>query len=282
VAEFATLCLETEAGIARIGFENPPLNLFDLEMEAELAEALSEVEADPSVRVLLFESLLPDYFIAHYDVAAILAEDTVVKRTSSGGFNRLMQRIAASPKVTVAKIAGAARGGGIEFLLALDMRFAVRERAVFSFPEVALGILPAGGGTQRLPSLVGRARALELILGAGDLSADLAERYGLVNRALPAAELDDLVAALCDRIAAHPPQAVALAKLAIGVGLGQPTEAGMALEALSLDLLKAEPEVRAVMQQFVEAGGQTADGERNFEALLAEVRVFRKSIERRD
>ncbi len=262
-----TLRLERAGALATLVLDSPPLNLFGPAMQRDLGQALDEVEADPEVRVLLFESANPEYFVAHYDLDAILAEERGEPRTTAGGFNRLMTRLRQLPAVTIAKVAGAARGGGCELLLALDMRFASRQRAAFAFPEAALGILAAGGGTQLLPATIGRARALEMLLGCEDLSADLAERYGLVNRALEDAELDAHVARLCDRIAAHPPRALALTRLAAGIGAGEEGR-GLALEALLLDLLKEEPESRERLRGFLAAGGQTPDGERDFADLL--------------
>lgn len=262
-----TLRLDRAGAVAVLVLDSPPVNAFDPRMQRDLERALDAVEADPAIRVLRFESANPDYFVAHYDLAAILAEPDGPPRTAPGGFNRLMRRLRDLAAVTVAKVAGAARGGGCELLLALDMRFASRQRAVFAFPEAALGILAAGGGTQRLPATIGRARALEMLLGCADLSADAAERYGLVNRALDDAELDGHVDGLCERIAVRPPRAVALAKLAARVGGGE-EGAGEALEALLLDLLKAEPEARRRMRSFIAAGGQTAAGERDFADLL--------------
>lgn len=270
---FETLSLTRAEGIATVGFDSPPINVFDLAMQADLEAAFDAIEADPSVRVVVFESRHPEYFIAHYDVISILAEDASETRTSSGSFNRLMERIARTPKVTIAKIAGAARGGGCELLLALDMRFAARGRAVFGFPESALGIVAAGGGTQRLPLAIGRGRALEMLLGAADFDAELAERYGLVNRALPEAELDSFVADLARRIVACPPRSAELAKMAVGSASPHPNERGLALEALALDLLKAQPQSREAIARFLEAGGQKPEGERDFATLLEALRA---------
>lgn len=263
----ATLRLERSGALARLVLDSPPLNLFGPAMQRDLEAALDEVEADRGIRVLLFESANPEYFVAHYDLEAILAEEAGEPRTAPGGFNRLMARLRRLEAVTVAKVAGAARGGGCELLLALDMRFASRQRAVFAFPEVALGILAAGGGTQRLPATIGPARALEMLLSGEDLPAETAERYGLVNRALDDAGLDAHVERLCRRIAAQPPRALALTKLAAGFGAGAEGK-GTALEALLLDLLKSDPETRGRLRGFLEAGGQTADGEREFADLL--------------
>lgn len=265
--ELETLRWTAAAGVGRIVFSRPPLNLFDPTMQADLERAFGELEDDPETSVAVFESDLPGYFVAHYDVAAILAEKERAPRTSPGSFNRLMERIAGSAVVTIGKVHGAARGGGAELLLALDMRFASLE-SVLGFPEAALGILAAGGGTQRLPRLVGRPRALELLLGGADVEAAEAERVGMLNRALDADQLDPWVEGLAARIAALPPPVAAMTKLATGASAEAPARAGYALEALVLDLLKTSPAGRARMESFLAEGGQTRAGEDEFPRLL--------------
>jgi enoyl-CoA hydratase/carnithine racemase len=255
--------------VATVVLDHPPLNVFDPAMQDDLEDVLGLLEAGEGVRVIVIESAHAEFFVAHYDVGAILAEDTGTVRTASGVFNRLMSRLRTGSSVTIAKIRGAARGGGCELALACDLRFAAAERARFGFPEVALGILAAGGGTQRLPALIGRPRALEMLLGCGDVTADEAERYQLVNRTLPDAELDGFVMALARRIAAHPADAVAMTKLAVGVAEPEPREAGFALEAMLLDSLKSSSSTRRRLARFLELGAQTESGEADFASLLA-------------
>jgi enoyl-CoA hydratase/carnithine racemase len=252
----------------RVVFSRPPINLFDPTMQRELELSFTELEDDPEIPVVIFESDVPGYFLAHYDVAAILAEEESHPRAAPGSFNRLMERIASSEMATIAKIDGAARGGGAELLLALDMRF-TSPGSAFGFPEASLGILAAGGGTQRLPRLLGRSRALELLLGSEDLDPEQAERYGLVNRVLPEGQLDPWVERLAARIAALPSQVVALTKLATRTSTEVGT--GYALEALALDLLKTAPASRQRMERFLAEGGQTRAGEDEFGRLLAKL-----------
>lgn len=257
-------------GVATVMIDNGPLNLYDEALHEQLGATLDELEARETARVCVLESARDEFFVAHYDVEAILAERAGDPRTVQGSFNALMGRFRESALVTIGKIRGAARGGGCELLLALDMRFAALGRARFSFPEAWLGILAAGGGTQRLPLVVGRARALELLLGGADLPALEAERWGLVNRALPDEDLDGFVDTLARDIASHPPLAVSFAKLA--VNQASPGPPAPELEALLLDDLKRRDEARARLVAFLEAGGQTAAGEASFDRLLRTAR----------
>jgi enoyl-CoA hydratase/carnithine racemase len=176
------------------------------------------------------------------------------------------------PKVTIGKIAGIARGGGSELLLSLDMRFAALETAVLGQPEVALGIIPGGSATQRLPQLVGRGRALEIILGCNDFSAELAERYGYINRAVPARELDAFVADLARRIATFPSHAIRLAKRAVAAAQPDPMH-GLLEEAWCFNLTLGEPETRRRMRRFMDTGGQTREMELRLQDVFDAVGV---------
>src|SRR3954451_939265 len=196
-------------GIARVTIDHPPINLFDLQLMLELDRFGREVEADESVRVVVADSADPDFFIAHADVTLILQLPREARDTPNdelGFFHALVDRFRTMPKATIAIVEGCVRGGGSEFISSFDMRFASLERAVFGQPEVPLGILPGGSGTQRLPSLVGRARALEIILGGGDIDGATAEAWGWVNRALSDGELRPFVDELAARIASFPPK----------------------------------------------------------------------------
>jgi enoyl-CoA hydratase/carnithine racemase len=172
------------------------------------------------------------------------------------------------PKATIGKIEGRARGGGSEFLLSLDMRFAAIGRAVLAQPEVALGIIPGGSGTQRLPRLVGRGRALEVVLGCDDFPAELAERYGYVNRALPPDALGPFVERLARRIASFPAEAIALAKASVAAA-ELPTHEGLLEEAHCFNQSVATRAAQARMARFLDLGGQTPDVERDLAPLVA-------------
>jgi enoyl-CoA hydratase/carnithine racemase len=218
---------------------------------------------------VVVDSADPDFFIAHADVRGMVGrgDPRAERRERLSRFAETTERWRTMPKATIAVIEGRARGGGSEFALALDMRFAARETAVLAQPEVALGIPPGGGATQRLPRLAGRGRALEAILGGDDFDAETAERYGWVNRALPAAELRPFVDRLAARIAAFPAAAVAAAKAAVDAG--EPAFAdGLREEHRLLRRSLASTETTAAMERFLAAGGQTRDYERDLGARL--------------
>jgi enoyl-CoA hydratase/carnithine racemase len=173
------------------------------------------------------------------------------------------------PKPTIAVIAGRVGGGGSEFALGCDMRFATPD-AVFSQPEVALGIVPGAGGTVRLPRLIGRSRALEVVLGCDDIDAVTAERWGWVNRVLPAAEIDAHVDRLAGRIASFPAHAVAAAKASV-VRSERGVEDDLVAETIAFNATLASDETQHRMQRFMDAGGQTPEAERRLGALAAEL-----------
>jgi enoyl-CoA hydratase/carnithine racemase len=193
-------------GYWRVTLNNPPINAITDSMYDEIYDLVGEIEADPSLRVVTFESANPDFFIAHYSLA---------EPRSRFGKPRWIDaavRLAQSNVLSIAVIRGRVRGGGSEFTMACDVRFASAERAIFGQPEVGSGLIPGGGALQRLPLLVGRARAIEIILGGKDFDAIMAERYGWINRALPEAELDGFVGNFVRRILSFDKQALSTAK----------------------------------------------------------------------
>ncbi|GIF49185.1 enoyl-CoA hydratase [Asanoa ferruginea] len=188
----------------RVSFDNPPVNLFDAQTIIETRALIDAAEKDPALTVIVFESANPDYFIAHWDLNEDLARlaDQPPPVTGQHPFIDILVRLSKLPVLTISKIRGRARGAGSEFLLATDVRFASRERTLIGQFEMGAGSVPPGGGAPaRLPRLVGRGRALEILAGADDFDGDLAERYGYVNRAVPDAELDDFVTAFANRVA---------------------------------------------------------------------------------
>src|SRR5215467_4543965 len=197
----------THPGLWTITFSNPPINMFVPTTIVELGALVAAFDADPSVKVVVFQSANPDFFIAHLDVAKAADRPEVL-----GLWREFVLRLSSTPVVSIAKIRGRTRGIGNEFVLACDMRFASRQSAVFGNPEVGVGLVPGGGALEWLPRLVGRSRALEFLLSGDDFNADIAERYGWVNRALEDEELDSFVGALVTRLASFDRQTLAAAK----------------------------------------------------------------------
>ena len=266
---YECLRVHVETGVAWVTIDHPPINLFDLALMQEIDRLGEALEVDPDVRVVVFRSANPEFFIAHADVALIRTLPTTPppKPTRLGLFHRMVERFRTMPKATIGQLEGRARGGGSEFLLSLDMRFAAIGRAVLAQPEVALGIIPGGSGTQRLPRLVGRARALEIVLGCDDVPADLAERWGYVNRALPPDELGPFVDRLARRIASFPAQAIALAKEAVAAA-EPPTPDGLLQEADCFNRSLATRPAQERMARFLALGGQTPAVERDLGSLI--------------
>jgi enoyl-CoA hydratase/carnithine racemase len=265
---YECLQVESDGGVAFVTIDHPPINLFDLDLMREIDRLGRALETDDAVRVVVFQSANPEFFIAHADVALILRLPREVgeKPTQLEFFHQAMERLRTLPKVTIGKVEGRARGGGSELLLSLDLRFGAIGRCILGQPEVALGIIPGGGGTQRLPRLMGRARALEVVLGCRDFDAELAERYGWLNRALPAESLGAFVEEIARRIASYPSEAIALAKRAVDAA-ELPTREGLLEEAHCFHQVLATDAAPQRMAAFLAAGGQTHDVELNLDAI---------------
>ncbi len=194
-------------------FDHPPINLIDPDTVTELSALISEMETDPQLRVIVFESADPDFFLAHYDVRTTSTKPAT--RSTPTGLHPwldVLVRLSRCPVVSIAVIRGCARGAGSEFALACDLRFASRERARLGQFEVGVGAVPGGGPMARLARLAGRGRALEILLSADDFPGELAERYGYVNRALPDSQLDEFVENLAQRLANFDKRALATTK----------------------------------------------------------------------
>src|SRR6202022_2345531 len=255
----------------RAVFDNPPLSLMGARMFEGLQDLLARMDASPNLRVVVFESANPEFYLAHFDLTDIAGSLGLMQSASASGPTVLMDtfvRRTKSPVVSIAKIRGRARGVCSEFVLACDMRFASREKAVLAQVEVGSGVHPGGGGTERLPLLVGRGRALEIVLGANDFDGDTAERYGYVNRALPDAELDGFVAAPARRIASFDRRAIAAGKDLINeVSL---PSADRLLDALnSFQTALTWPETQQRIQTLLERGLQReVDFENRWPAVL--------------
>jgi enoyl-CoA hydratase/carnithine racemase len=252
-----------------VTLDHPPVNLFDAVLIRALWELASELADDSEVQAVVVRSADPEFFIAHADLALIqaLPRDRRDRPDELEFIHVFMERWRTLPQVTIAQLEGRARGGGSEFVLSLDLRFGAVGRAILGQPEVAVGILPGGSGTQRLPRLIGRGRALEVVLGCEDFDAELAERYGYINRALPAAEIGPFVERLARRIAAFPAHAVRLAKRAVDAA-GGPLHDGLLEEAHCFNLTLADPELDARMDGAMAAGAQTREGELDLPGLI--------------
>jgi len=261
--DFEHLDVKIDRQVAFVTIDNPPINLITVPLLGEL-EALSlELEADRDLKVVVLRSANPGFFLAHFDVAAILERPTggePQRHAELKPFQALCERFCAMAKVSIAQIEGRVGGGGSEFAASLDMRFGVRGRTVVNQMEVPLGILPGGSGTQRLPRLLGRGRALEVILAGDDLDAETAERWGYLNRVYDPDEIGSRVEALAYRIASFPAPAVRLAKESVNAA-PRPLAEGLREEAFLFERLLRTPEVQANMARFLEIGGQTPEGE---------------------
>jgi enoyl-CoA hydratase/carnithine racemase len=200
---------KTVKGHWKVILDNPPINLIDDSMYDELYDLVTEIEADAALKVVTFESANPDFFIAHYSSAEPRS------RFGIPPWIETAQRLAASSVLSIAVIRGRVRGGGSEFAMGCDIRFASREKTIFGQPEVGTGLIPGGGALERLPLLVGRARALEIVLGADDFDADTAERYGWINRAIPEDKLDAHVAGFVARVLSFDKRVLAVSKSTI-------------------------------------------------------------------
>src|SRR6478672_2639760 len=253
----------------RVVFDYPPFNIVDATIFEGLQDLLARMEASPNLRVVVFESANPEFYLAHFDLTG--KTGNIFTAVGPSGLPILMDtfvRLTKSPVVSIAKIRGRVRGVSSEFVLACDMRFASRENTLLGQPEVGVGVHPGGGGTERLPQLVGRGRALEIVLGADDFDGDTAARYGYVNRALPDSELDEFVDVLARRIASFDRRAIAAAKNLVNeVSL---PSADRLLDALnSFQKALTWPEAQQRIQALLKRGlQQEVDFENRWPAVL--------------
>ncbi|QJP16750.1 enoyl-CoA hydratase/isomerase family protein [Starkeya sp. ORNL1] len=236
-------------------FDIPPLNIFGPETLPQLNAIVTALETDPDVKVVVFDSAVEGYFITHYNFLA-KPEETLGLPPGPTGLPQLpdmLVRISRAPVVSIAKIRGRATGVGSELALASDMRFASREKAILSQWEVGAGLVPGGGPMARLPRLIGRGRALEVLLGADDINGELAADYGYVNRSFPDAELDAFVDALANRIATFDRQAIAETKRLVNVA-SLPTDSEIAPEWDAFLGSLSRPAAQARIKRLMERG----------------------------
>ncbi|WP_244598472.1 enoyl-CoA hydratase/isomerase family protein [Rhizobium tubonense] len=242
----------------RVSFDNPPFNIVGPDFLPQLTEVMNEIESDRDLRVVVFESAVPGFFLTHYDFVPPLSASTDMPSGPTGlhPLPDMLVRLSRAPVVSISLIRGRATGVGSELALASDMRFASREKAIFSQWEVGAALVPGGGPMARLPRLMGRGRALEVLLGSDDIDGDLADKYGYVNRSLPDDELDGFVDALATRISKFDKQAIADTKRLVNfASLPSDPEIGAGWDAFITSVQR--PQAQANITKLMKMGLQT-------------------------
>jgi enoyl-CoA hydratase/carnithine racemase len=266
-----TIKVHQEGAVLFAEMSSPPMNLLGPELVRDLVALIQQAEADHTFKVLVFKSADRDYFISHVDVTRIKEyRAEAAKLTGEASIAMLFRYLSASRLVTIAQIEGRVRGAGSEFVLACDMRFASRESAIFSQIEAAFGQLPGGGATQHLTRLMGRARALEVILSAEDYDAEMAERYGWINRALTENALGDFVKALAHRIASFPAAGHVVVKDRVNAIALAPAEDFRRDSDLFAEGVR-NPEAQSRIQAAMKRGFQTREAEMTLAQMLGEL-----------
>ena len=268
---FETIKVRKEGAVLFAEFAAPPMNLLGPELVRDLVSLIQSAEADDDAQVLVFKSADPDYFISHVDVTRIKENrEAAAKLVGDASLGQLFRHLSVSRLVTIAQIEGRVRGVGSEFVLACDMRFAARESAVFGQFEPAFGVIPGAGGAQHLARLLGRARALEVMLSAEDYDADLAERYDWINRALPADALGDFVSSLAHRITRFPAAGRAVVKERVNAIALAPAEDIRRDSDLFIEGVRSS-EFQARTQAAMKHGFQTRDAEMALARMLGDL-----------
>ncbi|KAL1612201.1 hypothetical protein SLS60_000425 [Paraconiothyrium brasiliense] len=235
----------------RATFSSPPFNIQTNAWYTAIYDLISDIAADPVVKVIVFDSSVPDFYIAHFDLLRTVDSELV------DGLWSNVTRLANLPVLSIAAVRGIAHGGGAEFAAAMDVRFASKEKGVFGQLEVGLGSLPGGGGISLLPRLVGRSRALEIVLGAQDFDADTAAAYGWINRAVPDAHFEEFVDTFASRVASFDKEAIVEAKRIINERSGFPTVEEQAEDWKAALGLLSTFKVQTRLAKLVELGLQT-------------------------
>jgi enoyl-CoA hydratase/carnithine racemase len=268
---FETLIVRKEGAVLFVEIAAPPMNLMGPELIRDLVSLIQRAEADDTIQVLVFKSADPDYFISHVDVTRIKENrEAAANLTGEASIGQLLRHLSASRLVTIAQIEGCVRGVGSEFVLACDMRFAARESAIFGQFEPAFGVIPGAGAAQHLARLMGRARALEVMLSAEDYDAEMAERYGWINRALPASDLGGFVSSLAHRIASFPAAGRLVVKERVNaIGLASAEDIRRDSD-LFIEGVRS-PEFQDRMQAAMKRGFQTRDAEMALAQMLGDL-----------
>lgn len=242
----------------RVTIDNPPFNIYGPDSMPQLDRVITAIEQDPQLKVVVFDSAVPGFFLTHYDFVPPLEQTTSMAPGPTGlpPLPDMLVRLSKAPVVSIVSIRGRATGVGSELSLASDMRFASREKAVLSQFEIGAGFVPGGGPMARLPRLVGRGRALEILLSGNDINGEIAERYGYVNRALPDAELDDFVDTLARRIASFDKQSIGEIKALVNQASLPPNEA-IGAEWAAFIASVQRPAAQRLIGALMKAGLQT-------------------------
>jgi enoyl-CoA hydratase/carnithine racemase len=265
---FQTLQLRAEGAVLFVTIDAPPMNLIGPALVRDLASLIEILDTGAAYKVAVFRSADPDFFIPHVDVTKVKEyRQEAARLTGEASIALLFRRLSETKAVTIAQIEGRTRGAGSEFVLACDMRFAARETAIFSQFEPSFGLTPGGGGVQHLARLLGRGRALEVMLSADDYNADLAAQYGWVNRALPAVELSGFVARLAHRIASFPTAGVTSVKSRVNAVALAPVEA-FRHDSDLFGVGATDPETQRRMKDAFAAGFQTREPELDLAELV--------------
>jgi enoyl-CoA hydratase/carnithine racemase len=267
--QFTCFKVKVESGIARVTLDYAPLNLLDEVMSSEFTALTHQLEHDNDVRVVILQSALPEFFIAHSGLARVASGAKEVSGARNFRLTQIIgETIRSMPKVTIAQVEGRCRGGGNEIAMACDMCFGALGSAIFGQPEVGFGLVPGGGATQRLPRLMGRARALEVLLTGQDFSAEDAERMGFINRALPAAELGAYVDNVATNIARLPIHTIRHIKQSVDKGAFGSISEGLLVEAQNADECMTSEVTRDRVKQAMALGVETKEVELNVISLL--------------
>ena len=265
---FETLKINRAGPVLFVTIAAPPMNLLGPELVRDLVSIIQRTEADNTVQVLVFQSADPDYFISHVDITRVKEyRNEAAKLTGEASIGLMFRHLCTSRLVTIAQIEGRVRGAGSEFILACDMRFAARESAIFGQFEAGFGQVPGGGAVQHLARLMGRSRALEVLLSAEDYNAELAERYGWINRAIPHAELDRFVKSLAHRIASFPAAGRAAVKDRVNAITLAPADEFRRDSNLFAELVST-PEAQRRITAAMKRGFQTRSGEMSLARML--------------
>lgn len=269
---YTTFGVELRNGVAWVTFDFPPVNIQGLPMLDDLDRLAETLEGDRSVKVVVFQSAHPEIFVAHADTNFLkdLSTESVSRDdVEILDLQRVLQRISRLPQATIAKVEGFARGGGHEFMLACDMRFAARGKAKFMQMEVGMGILPCGGGASRMAQQVGLGRALEIILGANDFDADRAQEYGTINLALNPDEIGPYVEGLANRIAQFPAESIEACKRTVYASVDLPIDEALKEEAYWLYQSMSKTPAQRRFQYADDNGAQNdMDNQRNWQQLV--------------